>query len=150
MEMIAALEIKSSHPVASAIVNHYSGCITDKITNFGAGVGLPDVFDFTSTPGLGLSGQVNGHVVAVGNMQILRQKIAEVSTEADAVYNEWSNGGQTVIFVTIDTKVSLTIQFIPFKATIINSTFNSIYPQMAPGSRGKLQITKNQCLDSDT
>ena len=109
MEMIAALEIKSSHPVASAIVNHYSGCITDKITNFGAGVGLPDVFDFTSTPGLGLSGQVNGHVVAVGNMQILRQKIAEVSTEADGVYNEWSSGGQTVIFVTIDTKVSLSI-----------------------------------------
>eukprot|EP00794_Sanderia_malayensis_P012801 gene12801-14114_t len=110
MELVAALEVKSSHPVASAIVNHYSGCITDKITTFGAGVGLPDVSNFASLPGLGLTGQVKGHSIAVGNLQMLNARTNGVPVDdAEAIYEEWSKHGQTVIFVVINGKLAMMI-----------------------------------------
>ena len=105
--MIAALEVKSSHPVASAIVNHYSGCITDKIAIFGSGVGLPDVSSFKSLGGLGLTGLVNGRKVAVGNKKLMQQQQVKVTHQAETVDGEWSKRGQTVVFAAVDGKVLL-------------------------------------------
>jgi len=109
LELIAALEVKSSHPVASALVNHYSGCITDKIANFGTSVGLPDVIDFISVPGFGLKGSVSGYEVIVGNLKMLRQSTPHVPLEVEKLFTAWSDTGQTVIFCSIDCKLSLMI-----------------------------------------
>ena len=106
LELIAALEVKSSHPVAAALVNHYSGCITDKIANFGTSVGLPDVKDFISVPGYGLKGSVSGSDILVGNLKMLRQYISHVPLEAEKLFTAWSDTGQTVIFCAIDRKVT--------------------------------------------
>ena len=106
LQMVAALEMKSSHPVAAAIVNHYAGCITDKIASFGAGVGLPDVDNFKSLPGLGLIGNVHGHAVAVGNVKLLRDSGVKILLEAEKLFANWSHFGQTVIFCSVDSQVS--------------------------------------------
>ena len=113
-----ALEIKSSHPVASALVSHYSGCITDKIAIAGANVGLPDVTDFKSVPGQGLKGIVCDHSVVVGNMKMLRQFSVHVPIEAERLFASWSDRGETVIFCSIDQQVTLVntcynLRFIP-------------------------------------
>ena len=105
LELVAALEVKSSHPVASALVNHYSGCITDKIANFGASVGLPDVTKFTTVPGYGLKGTVSNHHVVVGNIKMMRQSSVHVSLQAERLFGTWADCGQTVIFCSIDGQV---------------------------------------------
>ena len=107
LKMIAALEVKSSHPVAAAIVNHYSGCITDKIASLGSGVGLPDVKSFKTLPGLGLTGRVESHAVTVGNMKMLQESGTSVTSEAERIFSDWSSSGQTVIFASIDGQVNL-------------------------------------------
>lgn len=105
LKLVAALEIKSSHPVAAALVNHYAGCITDKIANFGANVGLPDVTSFTSMVGLGLTGSVSGHSIVVGNIKILRHFSINVPRDAERLFKLWSSRGQTVTFCSIDRQV---------------------------------------------
>ena len=111
LKLVVALEAKSSHPVAAALVNHYSGCITDKIASFGANVGLPDVTDFTSVPGQGLKGTVSGHAVVVGNLKLLRDCSVQVSLMAERLFASWSNRGQTVIFCSIDRQVTVVGNF---------------------------------------
>ena len=102
---MVALEAKSSHPVAAALVNHYSGCIADKIASLGTNVGLPDVTDFKSVPGQGLKGTVSDHAVIVGNVKLLRDCSVQVSLVAERLFASWSNLGQTVIFCSIDRQV---------------------------------------------
>jgi Cu+-exporting ATPase len=53
----AALEQRSEHPLARAVVDYADS----------RGLTRADVRDFAATPGRGVSGQVDGHVVKVGN-----------------------------------------------------------------------------------
>lgn len=110
LKLVAAVEVKSSHPVAAALVNHYSGCLTDKIANFGVNVGLPDVDDFKAIQGQGLQGFVSGHSVVVGNFKMLRQNSVKVSRDAERFFDLWSNRGQTVIFCAVDNDVSCPVR----------------------------------------
>ena len=103
--MAAALEVKSSHPVAAGIVNHYSGCITEKIADLGMGVGLPDVTNFKSISGLGVLGHVEGRLVGIGNLKMLEDFDIDVSKEIEDLYSDWSKDGHTVVFVVINNKV---------------------------------------------
>ncbi|HEY2298932.1 MAG TPA: heavy metal translocating P-type ATPase [Jatrophihabitantaceae bacterium] len=53
VRLVAALEAASEHPIAAAIAKHADGP-------------LPDVRDFRSVPGLGVTGTVDGHAVVAG------------------------------------------------------------------------------------
>ena len=103
--MAAALEVKSSHPVAAGIVNHYSSCVNEKIANLGTGVGLPDVANFRSISGLGVLGHVEGRLVGIGNLKMLEDFNIDVSKEIEDLYSDWSEDGHTVVFVVINNKV---------------------------------------------
>ena len=105
MMYAAALETKSSHPVAAAIVNHFSGCITDKIEQFGSQINLLDVAKFKNEAGMGLSGVVSEKAILVGNLDLMELYNVEVSREAKEYLDEWSLTGKTVVFVAIDSKV---------------------------------------------
>ena len=105
VKLSASLETKSSHPLAASIVNHYSGCITDKIGEFGVDVGLPEVTGFKNHEGMGLSGSAEGHVICVGNLDLMETFNIEVVDEIHQMVNEWSLKGCTVIFAGIDNKV---------------------------------------------
>ena len=102
----AALETKSSHPVASAIVNHFSGCITDKIEEFGSHINLPEVRKFKNESGMGLSGIVRETDVLVGNLDLMKLYNVTVEVAEMNILNDWSSAGKTVVFVAIENKVS--------------------------------------------
>lgn len=87
----AALEARSEHPLALAIV---SGARE-------RGLKLPGASDFDSQTGMGISGAVEGRAIAVGNAaQMFRvgADVAPLQTEADRLRAE----GAGVVFVAID------------------------------------------------
>jgi Cu+-exporting ATPase len=95
LRLIASLESVSEHPLAGAIV---AGARARNI-------GLSPVQQFASTTGKGVSGQVDGRFVAVGNLPYLEHFGVDpgvLRTRAD----ELRLAGQTVMFVAIDGRAS--------------------------------------------
>src|SRR5579863_7936179 len=91
LRLAASLERGSEHPLAAAIV---AGAEDRKLT-------LTAANDFKSVTGQGVSGRIEGRMVALGNepmMQSLGIALDAVSPAADAQRKE----GQTVMFVAID------------------------------------------------
>jgi len=94
LQLIASLERASEHPLAEAIV---SGA-EDKNINL-----LP-AENFQSITGKGVSGEVDGHKVALGNLKLLQDlniEVGDLAQQADLRRSE----GQTVMFFAIDGKV---------------------------------------------
>ncbi len=71
LRLCAALENKSAHPLAPALVNHWAGCISELIAEKGASLGLPEVSGFTELPGMGVMGTVESQLVWVGNRRMI-------------------------------------------------------------------------------
>ena len=91
LRLIASLESVSEHPLAEAIV---AGARERNIP-------LSSVQRFSSTTGLGVSAQVEGHSVAIGNLRYLEELRADpgaFSARAD----ELRLAGQTVMFAVVD------------------------------------------------
>jgi len=92
--MAAAVEKPSEHPLAAAIV-----------AGAGArGVVPPEPEEFATRPGLGVTGRVRGHVVALGNRTLLEEmgvpaaEIEPLVAKADAR----RAAGETVLFAAVD------------------------------------------------
>ena len=95
LSLAATLEKGSEHPLAAAIV---SGA-TER------GVLLVDVKDFDSHTGKGVSGQVDGKTVLLGNLKLLEDysvNPGKLALEADEMRKE----GQTVMFVAVDGRIA--------------------------------------------
>jgi P-type Cu+ transporter len=91
LRLAAALERHSEHPLASAIVSEASA----------RSLALKEVNNFQSTTAVGLSGEIDGHKVAIGSPTVLKGTGNEdLITRADALRAL----GQTVMFLTIDEK----------------------------------------------
>ena len=88
-------------------MNHYSGCITDKIDEYGVAVGLPEVTGFKNNDGMGLSGKADDHLVCVGNLDLMESFGIKVEDREHSIIRDWSEQGCTVILVGIDGKVRL-------------------------------------------
>ncbi len=89
----ASLERASEHPLAAAIVQ---GAQEKTLT-------LAPVSDFRSYTGMGVTGSVEGHAIALGNLKLfeeLRIHAGELPVRADALHGE----GQTVMLLAIDGK----------------------------------------------
>lgn len=90
----AGIERGSEHPLAEAIVK---GAEERKIETVKAEL-------FQSVPGKGVTGQINGHVVTLGNIKLLEDlgiNPGELVGKAEDMRSE----GQTVMFVVIDGKI---------------------------------------------
>ncbi|WP_282026627.1 heavy metal translocating P-type ATPase [Limimaricola cinnabarinus] len=88
---VAALEAQSEHPLARAIVEGASA----------RGIALPEVEDFDSTTGKGISGRVAGRSIVIGNVAMMKDAGADtaaLSERADAARRK----GQTAILVAVD------------------------------------------------
>ena len=95
LEMAAALEKASEHPLARAIVS----AAVDK------GQAVRDATDFMSVTGKGITGTVDGKPVAIGNARLLQEtgiKTQELESKAE----ELRAHGQTVMFVAIDGRLA--------------------------------------------
>jgi Cu+-exporting ATPase len=95
LRLAGALERGSEHPLAEAIVRGAEE----------RGVVLSSVSDFESATGKGVKGKVEGHVVALGNLAMMRS--LEVDPGALEQRAEVLRGeGQTVMFVAVDGEVA--------------------------------------------
>ncbi|WP_232092018.1 heavy metal translocating P-type ATPase [Acetobacter aceti] len=91
LRLAASLETRSVHPLAHALV----------VAMEAKGIQAASVADFASQTGLGVTGNVDGHAVVVGNQAQMQQQGIDVSAlipDADARREE----GAGVMFVGID------------------------------------------------
>jgi P-type Cu+ transporter len=91
LRLAASLERGSEHPLAAAIV---AGAQTQ-------GLSLTDARDFTSRTGKGVTGQVDGRQVALGNRALFAElgiALGELLQPAETLRHD----GQTVMFVALD------------------------------------------------
>jgi Cu+-exporting ATPase len=91
LRMAASLERASEHPLAEAIVNGAEE----------RGIKLAKASNFQSITGKGVTGEVDGHKVAVGNLKLLDSlqiKTGELSQQADKERVK----GMTVMLIAID------------------------------------------------
>lgn len=108
LRLAAALENKSSHPLAAAIVNEFAGCIAEMVKSQRAS--LPEVLRFELHEGQGISGIVDGHLVQIGNYEFLHQIAGKTLNKlTEDKYIRWSNESKTVIFVCVDSKLAMMI-----------------------------------------
>jgi Cu+-exporting ATPase len=95
LRLAAAVERGSGHPLADAVV---AAADAQKIP-------VPAVTDFVSATGLGVSGQVDGRLVDLGNTELMRARGIDpgpFGLRAD----RWRAEGQTVVLVAIDRAVA--------------------------------------------
>ncbi len=95
LRLAASLERASEHPLAEAIVRGAEG----------KGIELVPTGDFLSITGKGVTGSVEGHEVALGNVKLLEHlgiDAANLQQEADQKRSD----GQTVMFIGIDGKMA--------------------------------------------
>ena len=91
LRLAAALERGSEHPLAAAIVAGAEA----------RGVGIPSAEEFDSITGKGVTGQVDGRRVALGNRALLTQLGVDPGALAEQAETLRADG-QTVMFVTVD------------------------------------------------
>lgn len=89
-----ALELKSEHPLAKAIVEKASE----------AGIEKLEVSDFSITVGNGLSANLNGHSLLGGNAAYIKSR-ADINQDTFNEAERLSEAGETVIFFAEDSRL---------------------------------------------
>ncbi len=84
---VAALESKSNHPIAKAILEHFPNLVPSNYT----------VEDVKEIAGHGMKGLVNGHAVLAGNSKLMKMHDVEYDREVDKIK-------ETVALVAIDNR----------------------------------------------
>lgn len=107
LRVAASLEQSSEHPLASAVIG------AAKARN----LALSKAGIARTTPGLGVTGQVDGHQVALGNQRFFEQLKIDATVLLQRSEEHWE-AGRTVIWVAIDNRPAawLTVED-PIKAT---------------------------------
>ncbi|NYT62824.1 cadmium-translocating P-type ATPase [Alcaligenaceae bacterium] len=105
--LIAAVEAKSEHPIARAIVEAASS----------EGIAIPDIIDFESITGFGVKAQVNGERVEVGADRYMRELGLDVDVFA-ASAERLGNEGKTPLYAAIGGQLAAIVAVAdPIKAT---------------------------------
>ena len=93
--LVSSLEAASEHPLADALVRE------------GERRGVPQlpVSTFTSIAGQGVQGDVDGHLVIVGNAMLLRSHAVEVGA-LEATTAVWAAQGATPVYVAVDGRLT--------------------------------------------
>ena len=98
LALVAAVEARSEHPIADAIV----------VAAKEKGLKLADVSSFDSVPGFGLKATVSGHEVAIGADHYMHKLGADVAVFADDA-SRLGDEGQTPLYAAIDGKLAAII-----------------------------------------
>lgn len=91
LRLAGAVESHSEHPIAHAIVEH--------ARNRGS---LPEVLDFTSSPGGGVRALIEGRIVLAGRAGWLKENGVEITAAANAELLTQQQRGTTAIWVAVD------------------------------------------------
>ena len=95
LALAAAVESRSEHPLARAIVS--------AARERGA---IPAVSDFTAMSGRGVEATVDGIAVAIGGPALLRERSLDVATDIAQATEDWEKRGAAVLYVVIDGSVA--------------------------------------------
>ncbi len=95
LRFAASLERGSEHPLAAAIV---AGALE-------RGMDLVNAQRFESITGKGVSGEVDGHKISLGNRSLLEELRIDPG-DLSAKAEQYRTDGQTVMFVSIDGKIA--------------------------------------------
>ena len=90
--LAAAAEQRSEHPLARAILARAAM----------TGRAIPTIDDFTSTPGLGVQGRVDGSTVLLGNRQHVAESDVAVPDAVEHRLTQLERDGKTAMLVAID------------------------------------------------
>ncbi len=93
LEIAAAVEKKSEHPLAEAMVRKAEE----------KGIKIPEVKDFYEYPGKGVKAKLNGKEILVGNKKLVKEEKLKNSYEKQA--RKLEEMGKTVLFVAEDGEV---------------------------------------------
>lgn len=105
----SALEAKSEHPLAKAVIEK-AGMIGNSDSSEAAGTGIPEVTDFKALPGNGLSAVLNGEVLEGGSFKFISEKYAipaEFTSKVTALSDEgktpllFSKGGSFIGIIAV-------------------------------------------------
>lgn len=94
LSLAYALEKKSEHPLARAVVQRGQGEAEE----------LPEVADFQALPGNGLTAALNGSVLAGGNLQFINT-VAAVPQALEEEADRLAEGGKTPLFFAAEGKL---------------------------------------------
>lgn len=95
LQMAAALERVSEHPLGESIVDHAKRL----------GLSLPEPEQFESLTGLGVEGQLSGHSVAVGNRTLMKQRAVPIDALLPR-YEQEAERGYTPVWVAQDGRLA--------------------------------------------
>lgn len=96
--LTAAVEKKSEHPLAEAIVEYA----------IDLGIEIPDAQDFESVTGKGVKAKVNGSIILIGNDRFMKDSSVDISNlEADA--QKLQDEGKTTVFVARNDRLAVVL-----------------------------------------
>ena len=87
--LASALELESTHPLASAVHTAWENI----------GYARPEVADVRTLPGLGLVGSLDGEAVAVGNLELMEERIGTLPDDLEEKVALRARRGTTVVLV---------------------------------------------------
>tara|TARA_B110000444_G_scaffold135370_1_gene127140 strand:- start:2240 stop:4522 length:2283 start_codon:yes stop_codon:yes gene_type:complete len=91
LSLAAALEEESNHPLASAILTSWSNVTSER----------PDVKGIQTMPGLGMVGDLEGSVVAIGNVELMEDIGVEITEETFEKMAKAASKGVTIVLVSM-------------------------------------------------
>ncbi len=94
ISLVASIEKKSEHPIASAIV--------DYSTNLG--ISFTEPISFANYSGLGVTAIINNKNIILGNKKMMQHSSVDITEYQDKL-NQLSSEGKTVIFCAINNKL---------------------------------------------
>ncbi|MBI4427275.1 MAG: copper-translocating P-type ATPase [Candidatus Magasanikbacteria bacterium] len=100
LEIAAAIEAKSEHPLAEAIVKKAK---EEKIE-------LLEVKDFEAVPGHGVKGNIKildiGYWILFGNRKLMQDSKVDIRLEDQKIGEELESGGKTVMFLAVNNELA--------------------------------------------
>ena len=87
--LASALELESTHPLASAVHTAWENI----------GYARPEVADVRTFPGLGLVGSLDGEPVAVGNLELMEERLGTLPDDLEEKVALRARRGTTVVLV---------------------------------------------------
>jgi P-type Cu+ transporter len=103
LTLVAAVEQQSEHPIAQAIVK----------AAVKQGIRLPDATDFRATPGMGVSAQVDSHLIEVGADRYFTQQFARQEglslEDVNRIAANMASEGKTPLYAVVDGRLAAII-----------------------------------------
>ncbi len=106
IDLAAALETHSNHPIAVALVQARGACRLDRDSP-----SLPEIASLEVVSGLGIQGQIGRHRVAVGQPEWIAPPAGAAPGKMQAALARYSARGDTPVAVAVDGQVAAVLAF---------------------------------------